>query len=82
MKKFADLIADRGERGPEYRVLRSMNAFGHELHEGQLLYRFTGATHGCISNAGVACAEGPQHNPKLPGYSPFFEVPLDALEAL
>jgi hypothetical protein len=38
-----------------------------------IVYRFRGATYGCISPAGIACSRfGPLTNP-------FFEVPRDAI---
>lgn len=44
-----------------------------EFKKGETVYKYSGATYGCISWGGVACCEQPNS-------TPFFEMPNDALE--
>jgi len=48
----------------------------HDVFEkGDVVYRYTGCTYGCISEGGVAVTRSPDQNP-------FFQVPMDALEEI
>jgi hypothetical protein len=38
------------------------------VHEGDIVYEYTGYTYGCISEVGIAVTY-------LPGEAPFFELP-------
>lgn len=42
------------------------------LQKGRIVYRFYGATYGCISDEGIAVTDGPDNN-----Y--FYEVPINAV---
>jgi hypothetical protein len=42
-----------------------------DFAEGEMVYEYTGAVYGCITDSGVACS--------LTGDTPFFELPIDAL---
>lgn len=63
-----------------YRVTRTVTKdecrwLGDEIfEEGQEVYRYTGPTYGCVGD-GIAVTV-------LPGETPFFELPYDALEVI
>jgi hypothetical protein len=63
-----------------YRVTRDVAAWedhnyaGRDVRKGELLYKFTGCTYGCIDTySGVALCE-------VEGEYPFFEFPWSAIE--
>jgi hypothetical protein len=43
-----------------------------DFKAGEQLYIYYGYTYGCISHKGIACTE-------TEGFTPFFEIPRDAL---
>lgn len=49
------------------------NYSGRAVAAGEVLYKYFGATYGCVSPAGVALTQEP-------GQTPFFEFPWDAIE--
>jgi hypothetical protein len=71
-----------GGRLLRYRVIRDVrkgehhNFLGRAAREGEVFFRFAGATYGCIDTyGGVALSE-------KDGEYPFFEFPVDAVERL
>ena len=43
------------------------------FEKGDMVYEYTGATYGCVSDNGVAVT-------RVPDQTPFIEIPEDALE--
>lgn len=64
---------------PAVRVTRDVaageehNYLGRDVRQGEIFYRFSGHTYGCIRWPGVALSE-------KQGEYPFFEFPEDAIE--
>ena len=46
-----------------------------DFKNGDIVYKFNGATYNCISENGIACSEKLNENP-------FFELPLDSIEEI
>lgn len=76
-------MAERMEQAPKYRVTRDVSGFdehnysGKDVPEGTILYKAMRPTYGCVdTRSGIALSEDQS------GDYPFFEFPLDAVEAL
>ena len=59
----------------KYRILHDITCFEDEFKKGDIVYRYSGCTYGCISNEGIACTIKKDE-------TPFIEIPKEELEEI